>query len=204
MKKLIAVCIIICLLAPQTAHAREISPASADIPNPSEAAREMLESIVTWEQGRTLDFFAGNPDIQTYLSTFGGVIEQLAKRINYEVYAHKITAHTAVVDVRISAVDIGAAARSLLAQSATYIAFQRLMGRPADLNTYLSARAGVIIPELHTIATTTSIHMIQGADSAWKLDLSNQENLHLLNAMCGGGILPYITAIETLLERVSG
>jgi len=195
MKKIIAVCIIICILMPQTAHAQEYL-------NPSEAAAEMLEAVAAWEQGRSLEFLADDPEALAYLATFGGAIEQLAKRMSYEVFAHKITGRTAVVDVKISAVDIGSAARSLLAQSATYIAFQRIMGRPIDLNGYLAARVGVIIPGLNTIATTTSVYMIQGADGVWKLDLSDQRNLHLLNAMCGGGILPYITAIETLLERV--
>ena len=201
MKTIAAMMLVICVLMMQTVYAQEIPP---DAPSPSEAVRGMLETISTWEQGEIPDFLAEEPDAQAYLNTFGGVIEQLAGRVSYEVHAHKITGYTAVVDVGISAVDIGGAVGVLLTQSATYLAFQRVMGRPADLNGYLSSRTVAVIPELNTIAAEASAYMILGADGEWKLDLSDQRNLGLLNAMCGGGILPYITAIETLTGRVSG
>ena len=189
------ICISI-LLAP-VAHAAENRP-----PCPLQATEEILEAITTWEQGDSLDFLSEEEELQAYLATFGGVMEQLAQRMSYQVHAGMVDGRTAVVDVTITAVNAGEMAGPLLTQAATYLAFQRLMGREPDLNAHLAARAAVLIEGMYTISTPTSVHLIMGGDGEWKLDLSNEENLMFLDALCGGGILPHINAIEALMNHM--
>jgi len=176
--------------------------AAQEQPCPMSAATEILEAITTWEQGDSLDFLSDD-EVLAYLTTFGGVAQQLVERMSYQVHAGMVDGRTAVVDVTITAVNVGDMAGSLLTQSAAYLAFARFLNRPPDLNAYISARAEVLIDEMHTISMPTSIHLIMGGDGQWKLDLSNEGNLMFLNALFGGGILPYINIIEALIVHES-
>ena len=173
------------------------------VPNPVSAAEDILEAISTWEQGDAIDFLSDVDDAGAYLVTFGGVAEQLAARMSYQVHTGRVTGRTAVVDVTVSAVNVGDIANPLLTQSATYLAFSRIMNRPADLNVFIADRSQVLVENALTISIHTSMHLILGTDGQWRLDLSNEDNLMFLNALCGGGILPHITAIESIIERAA-
>jgi hypothetical protein len=107
--------------------------------------------------------------------------------MDYRVFAHKITGRTAIVDISVSAVAAGEAVQPLLAQAATYLAFQRLLGNPADLGGYLPGRLALLLAEQPAVTTLASLHLILGGDGAWKLDLSDKRNLPFLDALLGGG-----------------
>ena len=176
-------------------------PVSALEKNDAEmAAADIMNSICGWKQSADTPFLSDSVAVKPYLDIFGDAAEQLAERLSFRIGNCKITDHTAVVDLSVSAVDIGHSVEQILLKSVGYLAIQQFYGADPDLNTFLGDRVRDIIADLPAITTHTSVYLVLGGDGEWKLDLGDNRNLAFVSALGGGGFHDYMDTMAELLE----
>lgn len=172
-----------------SASASLASEASEPDPTTPEGAVVLLVSDVkTWDSEKASTFISQATGRDALPEAYGEVVAPILQRLDISVGNSRITGDTAIVDASVTAVDAQRALSDVLVQAMGYVALQQAGGNTKDSETLLAEYIvdNVDFSKLSTIKTDCTIHLVEGADGEWKLDMNDPKNLGFLNAASGG------------------
>lgn len=182
-----------------TSQKQEIPPSQPsqspeEIPDPSSpdgALKELLQAAGNWELETVNSYLPTGVTIEKYLpAALEDTTRQVLERMEYTVGDVNTTGNNATVKLKITAVNLDDAVNSAINAVAVYVAAKQFKGETIDnYNEIVQIISDSIdVSSLPTTTKDTTAYMIKGADGDWKLDLSNEDNLPLLNAASGGAV----------------
>lgn len=171
--------------------AQSESVVEPDPTKPDGAVSEILESAKNWDTDAAAAFLPEGTTLEQYVPVaLHDSLAQALSRMEYEVTGLSEDAGRAEVQLNITAVDAESAMNDAIVSAAAYVAKQKLAGN--DIEDY-SALAEVVadsidIAGLPTKTSPATAYMVETGDGTWRLDLSDDRNLPLLNAASGGSV----------------
>lgn len=142
---------------------------------------EQLEALLP-EEGISLE--------QYVPVEFHGRLAQALGRMDYTVTDVRQDGNTAQVMLDITAIQAESAMNDAIVSATTYLAKQKLAGKSTEDYRAL-ARVVVDALDIESLPLQTepaTAYMVADPDGTWSLDMSNTENLALLNAASGGAL----------------
>ncbi|MDR2909577.1 MAG: hypothetical protein LBU86_06820 [Oscillospiraceae bacterium] len=168
--------------------------APTDNSAPEGAVEGMLTALREWDTGLIAQWMSEVPE-GAVSDAYHGILVPTLARIEFEAGPAKITGDTAMVDVSVTAVDIGGALGDLSVDAAGYLLTCSMDNTEPDWGAFLAGYMDIMDVEgLLRVNRRSTAHLIKDAGGKWRLDAGNPENLDFYNAVTGG--LPEV--IETL------
>lgn len=179
---------------PESGESPLSESAGESLPDPSTpegAVAELLHGAKEW------DIPAVDAHLPDGTSISGRVppaledtLSAILQRMEYRVGRSTVTGDAATVDVDITTVDAEGTVNEAVGKAVGTIAKRQLAGQPVDDYAAVieEVLASIDISSLPTTTIAATAHMVMGGDGEWKLDLSDEKNLPLFNAMTGGAM----------------
>lgn len=168
---------------------------------PIEAVEEMMESVKNLDVPAFISLETAAGDMVS--RTLETVLTPVLPKLEYSFGNSKVTGNRAVVDMTVTAADIGSTVETVLKQAAGLLIISRIFGVSIDIGEFVLEQMEKTLgnESLTMVTTNTTVYLILGGDGKWKLDLSEEGNFGFLKALSGGAAdleEPVMRILETL------
>lgn len=172
--------------------APEVSePAANRAATPDGAAEELFENISQLNQEQINELVGQYFDGQTLPDEYFCLLKPISEHISYRMGESRVDGDKAMVDISVTAVDAQKAINSVMPGAVAHLAAMQLTGKDISNPEKILAEyaaSNIQWDSLPTIRTDTTLHLVMGADSEWKVDASNPDNIDFANAISGGAV----------------
>lgn len=177
--------------APQTEPPTqaETLPPEPDPATPAGAVAELFEAAKSWDVAVIESHLPEGVTVtQRIPEAYQSTLRQVLDRVEYTVGDVVETGDTATVELEITSVDAESALNDAVGAAAAYVAKKKLTGGAIESSSEVVdvILEAVDVAALPAKTSSAAAHLIRGGDGEWKLNLSDESNLPLLNAVSGG------------------
>lgn len=175
--------------ATEAATEAPTEPEKPDPTTPEGAVAALFDSVKAWDTAAIEAHLpTGSSVSQAVPEQYQAALREVLDRVTYTCGDTAVNGDKATVAMEITSVDAESAVNDAIGAAAVYVAKQQLTGKPIESYDEV---IGVVVDAIDIAAlpaktTTATAHLIRGGDGEWKLDLSDEANLPLLNAVSGG------------------